>query len=123
MVEHPLGKGEVLSSILSGSTSFLGSKGRAERGAKLSVALEMPFATHRVAPRFAALGIKQNPMPSARGFGAAPRIVLGKASFQFCGPTDIGPAIVVAPASQHIDETARAAAGRRFVVPGQDPRF
>jgi hypothetical protein len=123
VVEHSLGKGEVLSSILSGSTSFLGSKGRAERGAKLSVALEMPFATHCVAAGFAALGIKQNPMPPARGFGAAPRIVLGKAPFQFCGPADIGSAIVVAPASQHIDETARVAPGRRFIVPGRDPRF
>ena len=85
--------------------------------------LDVPFAAHRGARGFAAFGIKQNPIPHARGFGAAPRIVLRKASVQFRGPTDIGPAIVVAPASQHIDKAARVAAAWCFILPGADPRF
>ena len=79
VVEHSLGKGEVLSSILSGST-IPGSKGRAERGAKLSVALPMPFATHRVTA-VAALGIKQNPMPPVPGSGAASLHCAGQGVF------------------------------------------
>jgi hypothetical protein len=82
-----------------------GSNRFAQRGAKLSVAFNVPFATHGFAARFATFAIEQNPFPTTRRLGAASRVVLLEAALYVSRPTDIGSTIVFASAAQHINET------------------
>jgi hypothetical protein len=81
-----------------------GSNGCAQHGAKLSVTLYVPLATHGFTAGFAAFGIEQNPFPPSRRLGADSRIVLPEAPFPVGRPADIGSAIIFASASQHINE-------------------
>jgi hypothetical protein len=81
-----------------------GSNGRAQLGAKLSVTLDIPLAAHGFAAAFAPFGIEQNPFPPARRLGADPRIVLPQASLEVRRPADIGSAIILPSASQHVNE-------------------
>src|SRR5580704_4387705 len=76
----------------------------AERTAKLSVALDVPLATHRGVTGLAAFAIKQNPFSALGRLGALARIVLRKPALHIGRPADIGSAIVPAAASQNIDE-------------------
>jgi hypothetical protein len=66
--------------------------------------LDVPLAAHGCAAAFATLEIKQHPFPPARGLGADPRIVLPQASLQIGRPADIGSAILLPSASQHVNE-------------------
>ena len=77
--------------------------GYAQRGAKLSVMLDVPLATHGFAAGFAALGIERYPPPPSSRLGTDSRIMLLEASFQVGRPPDIGSAIVFASASQHVN--------------------
>jgi hypothetical protein len=80
--------------------------GSTQRGAKRSVTLDVPLATHGCATGFAAFGIEQNPFPPPRRLGTKSRIVSLKSSLYVGGPADIGSTIVFALASQHINEKA-----------------
>jgi hypothetical protein len=66
--------------------------------------LDVPLATHGFAAGFATFGIEQNPFPPSSRLGADSRIVLLEASFQVSRPADIGPAILLASGSQHVNE-------------------
>lgn len=59
----------------------LSSNGCAQRGAKFSVMLDMPLATHGFIAGFAAFGVEQNPLPPARRLGAYSCIVLPESPF------------------------------------------
>jgi hypothetical protein len=48
------------------SLASSGSNGCAQHGAKFSVMLYVPLATHGFTAGFAAFGIEQNPFPSSR---------------------------------------------------------
>ena len=80
-----------------------GSNGCAQRGAELSVMLDVPLATYGSAAGFATFGIEQNPFPPSGRLGADSRIVLLEVSFQVSRPADIGSAIILASASQHVN--------------------
>ena len=85
-------------------SSSSGSNGCAQRGAKLSVMLDVPLATHGFTAGFAAFGIKQYPFPPSSRLGADTCIVLSEASFEVGRPANICTAIIFASASQHINE-------------------
>ncbi len=57
---------------------------------KLPVALQMPFAAHRLLARIEALGMQQHPHPAARRAGALPGIVLRETAIEIERPADIG---------------------------------
>jgi hypothetical protein len=84
--------------------SASGSNDCAQHGSKFSVTLDVPLATHSFAAGFAIFGIEQNPFPPSRRLGADSRIVLPEASFEVSRPADIGSAIILASASQHVNE-------------------
>ena len=69
-----------------------GSNDCAQRGAKFSVMLDVPLATHGFAAGFAAFGIEQYPSPPSSRLGIDSRIMLLEASFQVGRPADIGSA-------------------------------
>ena len=66
--------------------------------------LDVPLATHGFAAGFAAFEMEQNPFPPARRLGTDSRIVLLEAPFQVGRPADIGSAIILPSASQHVNE-------------------
>jgi hypothetical protein len=82
-----------------------GLNGLTQHGAKFSVVLDMPLSTHGLAAAFARFGMEQNPFPPSRRLSAASRVVLLESSLYVSRPADIGPTIIFASASQHINET------------------
>jgi hypothetical protein len=84
--------------------SLFRSDGSTQPSAKRSVALDVPLTTHGFAAGFAAFGIEQNPFPSSSRLGTESRIVLLETSLYVSRPADIGSAIILALASQHINE-------------------
>jgi hypothetical protein len=83
----------------------------AQRSAKPFVMLDVPLAAHGFVAGLTAFGIEQNPFPPLSRLGAETRIVLAESSLYVRDPADISSTIIVASASEHIDETAHARVG------------
>ncbi len=73
--------------------------------AKSPIALQVPFATHRFAPRRVLLSVKQNPSAPARRARAHAGIVSGKATIEIVRPAHIRPIAIFAGATEDVDET------------------
>jgi hypothetical protein len=73
--------------------------------AKMAVALEVPFSAHRRTARAELFGVKKVPLPPTSRMGAGTGIMLGKATLQVGGPTDIGPMATFSRTPQNVNVT------------------
>ena len=111
-----------MSASLRKRTLWSGSNGFAQRGAKRFVTLDVPLATHGFAAGFATFGIEQNPISTSSRLSAESRIVLLESSLYVRRPANIGPTIIFASVSQHIDETEHLVFWERFNQDGASAR-
>ena len=88
----------------------LQSDSRPQCSSKFSVTLNVPLAAHCFVAGFAAFRIKQNPSSPASRLSTASCIVLLQASFQVGRPTNVSSDIILAAASQNINEKGHLAA-------------
>jgi len=78
--------------------------GVAQGSAKLSVTLDVPLATHGFVACLATFGIEQSPFPPSSRLSTKSRIVLLETSLDISRPADIGTAVILAAASQYVNE-------------------
>src|SRR5215471_2761570 len=77
-----------------------------------AIALEMPFATHRVTSARAPFRIEQHPYAATRRACAFACVVLRQPPGDVVGPADISQVAIIREGAENIDVTVHASSGR-----------